>query len=897
MIIHSIHLQHLGPFNDSVQIGPAAPGINVLAAVNESGKTTLITAAVRCLFDKHTCKDSEIKQLQPAGTDLAPRVRVDFQVGDTRYRIAKKFLNSPTSELFERRDDDWKLIAEADMADSRLVELLGSQQAGRGATKPAHWGMTRYLWGRQGEPADWPEWEGESGNLIRARLAKVEIDPIVAQLAETLMKDYSCNFTNSGKPKKGGKLKNGEESLAALQEKLADTQKQLKALEAKELAFQAAQEELRLLESEHDQLESDANQVKQAAGKAEGVAREVETLASKMKAAEDRLTTVTEDTATLAGIETRLKEVTTTHQALKPQGEKLEGKQQAANNALQETKKNHRDLVNTAKSIGDSGQRVADILSYRNKITGLEELRRKLDRVRRLDAEIGELKKKLAKLPGLTPAKVRKLEELDQSVREKRIQIDAQGITVELKPSKAGKAVVEADGDKRELELTAGSEESLSAAQQVHLKLTGWGEILVQSGAHEVKELSEALAEVQSELNESLNALALESVEAAKTALRERSDLNAALKPAENFLKDALDAWEDLASMESSETAMVAQTKKLADQLKLTAEEKAASTADLEAEQEATKVKTSAIQAELSESDEAIESAQEASNDAISAVNDHEKAVLENTGLVQSEERRKSDIEGRYPAGITAALSDAKKEFVQAEARCQEKRKELPEDYENLPARNRRAAAAVAEVKGDLDAKKKAFHQLEGELKIQGAGGLYSQETRMLEEIERTETEVNHTRKRGWAARLVHDLIAYRKNEATRSVLKPLEDRLSEQFAAITRQASRRVMLNEDLQIQGIGREGEMIPFDALSQGAREQLLLSLRLAVALELAEEAPQCLILDDVLVNSDRARQERIMDVLQAAQKKIQIFILTCHPDWYRGLGNPLEMTVAE
>ena len=76
-----------------------------------------------------------------------------------------------------------------------------------------------------------------------------------------------------------------------------------------------------------------------------------------------------------------------------------------------------------------------------------------------------------------------------------------------------------------------------------------------------------------------------------------------------------------------------------------------------------------------------------------------------------------------------------------------------------------------------------------------------------------------------------------------------------------------------------------------MSQGAKEQLLLCLRLAVAQELAADEPQILILDDVLVNTDSARQERILDVLGAQADRLQILILTCHPDRYRGVGQTL------
>ena len=128
-------------------------------------------------------------------------------------------------------------------------------------------------------------------------------------------------------------------------------------------------------------------------------------------------------------------------------------------------------------------------------------------------------------------------------------------------------------------------------------------------------------------------------------------------------------------------------------------------------------------------------------------------------------------------------------------------------------------------------------------------------------------------------------------------MLAPLEQRLTTAFAELTGDTARQVFLDERLQIAGIGRRrDEAHAFDQLSQGAKEQLLLCLRLAVAQELATDEPQVLILDDVLVNTDPVRQDRVLDVLGAQAERLQILILTCHPDRYRGVGQPASITDA-
>ena len=62
---------------------------------------------------------------------------------------------------------------------------------------------------------------------------------------------------------------------------------------------------------------------------------------------------------------------------------------------------------------------------------------------------------------------------------------------------------------------------------------------------------------------------------------------------------------------------------------------------------------------------------------------------------------------------------------------------------------------------------------------------------------------------------------------------------------------------------------------------------------MAEELSTEEPQALILDDVLVNTDVMLQQRVLDLLQAAARKFQILVVTCHPGRYHGIGQLVQI----
>jgi uncharacterized protein YhaN len=89
---------------------------------------------------------------------------------------------------------------------------------------------------------------------------------------------------------------------------------------------------------------------------------------------------------------------------------------------------------------------------------------------------------------------------------------------------------------------------------------------------------------------------------------------------------------------------------------------------------------------------------------------------------------------------------------------------------------------------------------------------------------------------------------------------------------------------------------GESLPVEALSRGTREQLFLSLRLALASSYARRGVQLpLVLDDVLVNFDTPRAKAAAAVLRDfARSGHQLFVFTCH-DHIKKLFKSLKVDV--
>ncbi len=101
-------------------------------------------------------------------------------------------------------------------------------------------------------------------------------------------------------------------------------------------------------------------------------------------------------------------------------------------------------------------------------------------------------------------------------------------------------------------------------------------------------------------------------------------------------------------------------------------------------------------------------------------------------------------------------------------------------------------------------------------------------------------------------------------------------------------------MLDEDtFEIEDLVRGGVREPFQALSVGAREQVAVITRLALADALrASGRPAAVILDDALVNADEGRLERMHLVLHKAARALQILVLTCRERDFARLGAPMH-----
>jgi DNA repair exonuclease SbcCD ATPase subunit len=898
VIIESIELRHVGPFVGSAQAGPLDAGLNILAAHNEEGKTTLVRAAARAMFDRHTCRSDEIKTLQPVGTDLAPSIAIVFQQNGTTFRIEKTFVNAVRSNLSQMVNGKWELKAEGDDADNRLQTLLQSDQPGRGATKPEHWGLFQYLWARQGEPVTWPAWQGEAGKLVRSQLVKVELDPLIEKLKMALGDTYYEIFTESGRPKKGGPLEVATTELERLQTEVNALHQKARNLDEAQGRFQTLGEALAVLENEAREKRSQADAIAVAAKEAELLLGELTAKQVDFTRAQERLHTVENDISELARLQHAIKEIESAIGEKSEVVSKLDGaiiQLAAEQSQLEET---FQGQQNRKDSLQSQLERVENLLKWRQALDDAAGLEKQLKQVKKKQSELDHLEERKSKLPALTPQRLTRLQELEQAVRELTAQIEVIGISVEVTPDKAKKVTVTESGKTRAITIKGGKTETIKTGQSIELALETWGRVRVRSGATELKELQAQRDENARDLRGGLSELGVKTVAEAASLLETRKDLEKDIREATRAVSTLLGEFENLKELEAAVNEGTTLARNLETSLRPVSKEKQLAVTELQANEEKLKVEVRKADHQAQQTSKDAKAVLGKLTDQRTMRGEADSALNVLKERLANTNKQISQIQSRYPDGLPSAKTKAQKDFTEAEARVAATQAKLPPEAEKLPERNRRAARAAEEAAQKLQETKTERDKSAGNLEALGAEGIYSRETELLEKMATKEAELLAALRKGWAARLLHDLIERRKQTATRAVLTPLQDQLSSTFGELTGRPSRKVFLDETLQIRGIGRsEQEILPFDLLSQGAKEQLLLALRLAVATAVSNDDRQLLILDDVLVNTDPVRQERVLDLLQNAAQRLQILILTCHADRYRGLGHMVQVQRTE
>ena len=136
--------------------------------------------------------------------------------------------------------------------------------------------------------------------------------------------------------------------------------------------------------------------------------------------------------------------------------------------------------------------------------------------------------------------------------------------------------------------------------------------------------------------------------------------------------------------------------------------------------------------------------------------------------------------------------------------------------------------------------------------------------------------------------RLAVDVLRESVGEFQEGHLERLATRLGAIVRRVTNGRYDRVTLDRDFVPTLLTPGGEEFRPAQLSQGARDQLHLALRLAISEEIQGGAARPLLMDDVFINCDDARVEAVHEVLTELSAGGRQIILFTHQPAYRKWG---------
>jgi len=880
----SIVVDGVGKFGTRSEVAGLGPGVNILAAGNEAGKSTLFRAVRACLFERHTTKNDSVRALATDGLSLPVTVKLGFEHAGQAYTVTKSFVKGPAASLMRGSVE----IARGREADEMLWELLGITPGSGRSVDEAAFGI---LWVGQGQSFKAPEpteaattvlnsaIQSEVGSLVGGERARL----IVASLKDELSK----LVTDKGKPRAGLPFADAIGRLEALQRDLEDGDLRLSILDSQladlgaKRGERARQGDPALISEMGADLELAQKSLKEGEGAAALLAQ-FESTEQGSKAALDRAQFQLTD---LAGRRARIDGDRERGEELRASLTPLDAQEQSARDLIRDAREKIAQLDVQAEldeAVERSLQQLASVVLRADGRTAL---------VRRRD-ELLELSERLVRnAAGLannlaTAAQLASLNELEReiSVLTARLEAAAPEVAVEL--SKAGAGQVTIGG----VPLAGGVVQAAIDPVTIHVrdlatititppKAAGKADQKKRGEAY--KRLSQLIEDAGVSTGNELRAARArrESLEGEELALRAELKIFQITAPSPAL------------AIEGLNTEIEAIDAMVADALNKMEVDSLPSTDEITSKADALRNNREDARRQR----QGLEGSIDAQNKVLSNLADA-RGRLDGT-LTEIRNRLEADLavlpdaeRDALVASAEAAVSTARADYQLKAAALEEQRQKAPstDELERRQTRVTRLQTALENQKARLGSLDREIANLEGQIQSAGGDGLGEKIEELRQASDLAAREVTRHKERVETLTLLKETIEAcyteqrdRLHEPLRRHLKPL---LNDVFPAAE------IELGEGFSISGIKRNGPGTEnFDRLSAGTQEQIAVLVRLAMGAMICDRGqPVPIILDDALVFSDDDRIERMFDALNRAASKQQVVVLTCRLRAFAKLG---------
>jgi AAA domain len=881
MLIKSLMVEGVGRFASATHIDDFGEGVNVLAAGNEAGKSTLFRAIRACLFSRHDSRVQEIRDLGADDSQLPATVQITFLHDGRTYAIKKSFLRSPTATLTENGRE----IARSKQADEAVWQLLGLSP---GSGRTLDDGAFGLLWVGQGAsfgvPIPGPAASSVLNSAIEAEVGALIGGERARQAVDTISTELRRYLTDTDRPRSDGPLHRALRELDHWQTAETEAQTKLTALDQHfTTLLQLRQRHQALTDpGTNNQLAQALAEAKNSLSAARASAQEILRFEAEESGAKRAVEGASQRLKQFRDLTGRIDANRESEACLLTLLPTQQAREQEARAALLRTQQQISDAEKQMQTLSMREQQLeklsaAAIRSIRKDdlAVQLKSVEHAADELLRIDAQRSQLT--------VTPKNIDDLDELERQVSALDAQLSATAthVAVEVKP--AGTGLVRIGSSLHQT--------SYSAPVIVPTDITV-GELAVITVTPAPNPRHEQRQSLDTDRASLLRSIGAGSSAEARALLAKLRDLEASRRGILIELKTHKAASDpqaiitkiksELAETEAAISAALADAKRLSLPSNQEIEEEKFELSQQRAPLDARRANLEEARAQQHA---ALEIAVEARSGTESKIELLRKSIEDELALCPDSERTARDN------ALVATVITAETAHQTAAILLSAKRQTAPDgaEIERREARCQRLDEALENRRADLIELQREIGRLTGQIQSAEGDGVgeilaVAQEQRAL-----AERELARVRQRAAMLQLLRNTVTSCLTEGREHYYEPVRKHLRPFLNDLFPGAE--LELGDGFAITGIRRDRTEI-FTRLSDGTQEQIAVLTRLAMASMLAERGQKVpVILDDALVYCDDDRIKRMFDALCRAGKLQQVIVLTCRLRSFAPLGGQI------
>ena len=839
-------------------------GVVVVSGANEVGKSSMIEALDLLLESRDRSTKKEVKQVKPTNSDVGSEVSAEISCGPYRFVYRKRFHKKCETELTVLTPRREQLTG--DEAHERVRAILAE------TVDNDLWHAQRVLQATSTTAVDLSGCDALSRALDVAAGDDAALSGTEPLLIERIDTEYGRYFTLTGRPTGGwsaaiSRLADTEAAVAECAAAVAEVDERVcrhsvLTEQVAELSQQriAAGPRLAAARAAADWSAELTNQAREAKLVADAAAATGFAAAAAHNGRVRLLTEIETRTATVAAAEAEAKQAADAQSTARADAEASAAAAENAAQVLTDLQRRAESARRTVDQLADREE--ADRMSAR--LTKIAAIERDRDR---LGAELSTI--------AVNEELLGRIEDAAAAVDRIGGQLALTSAGVEFT---AAADIELAAGDQR-VSLSAGESWSITAIGPTTVEVPGVLTARVTPGATTL-DVQAKYAAAQQELTAALAAADVVDLAAARSADRRRRELQGS--------RDQLTATvaglcgdEPIDELRSRLAQLRAGQP---DQPDPVAPDIAAARAELDAAEAARSAATAESEARRQKAVAADARLAELSTCATVLQN---KVETQRSELDAATDRLAQERSSVSDENLAAATDAGRQAVDNAERRVIELAGELAGAAPEAVADELAAATEAAESLRDrYEDAARALREISIELSVFGSEG--RQGKLDAAETDREHAASRHARVggRARAAQLLRSVMTRHRDSTRQRYVEPYRAEL-QRLGRPVFGPTFEVDIDTDLCIRSRTLDGNTVPYESLSGGAKEQLGILARLAGAALVTKEDTVPVVVDDALGFTDPDRLARMGQVFDSVGEHGQVIVLTCSPERYDGV----------